>query len=45
MKNDVNVPSKSNKQNTLKFVLFFLEVLMITDSDPAIFGRIQIQIH
>jgi hypothetical protein len=53
LKNDVNVPSKSNKKKKKKFYLFFVGVLKVNDENSRIMDslvrdmdpRIQIRIH
>jgi hypothetical protein len=45
LKNDVNVPSKSNEQKKKKFYLFFVGVLKVNDENSRIQIRIRIPIH
>ncbi len=43
MKNDLNVPSKSNKQKTCLKNYYFVDILKVNDEKSRI--RIQIRIH
>jgi hypothetical protein len=45
LKNDVNVPSKSNKQKNFEQNSFFVDVLTVNDENRRIRIRIQIRIH
>jgi hypothetical protein len=45
LKNDINLPSKSNKQKNYFFQIFFVGVLKVNDENSRIQIRIRIRIH